>query len=125
MRAFGTMAAALRLVGAIAIGTTAPAAGDWYGHHHRYYNYYGGGGGTWNGCRPGWSVQVSAWPVALLWRPPERLRILDSDISKAAAALTGGLFFAGSDGSDRSHLFSRTVKLTALRLDDDLRRGAA
>ena len=57
MRTFGTMAAALGLVGAIAIGTTAPAAGDWYGHHHRYYNYYGGGGGTWNGCRPGWSVQ--------------------------------------------------------------------
>ena len=37
MRTFGTMAAALGLVGAIAIGTTAPAAGDWYGHHHRYY----------------------------------------------------------------------------------------
>ena len=93
MRIFGTMAAALGLVGAIAVGTTAPAAADWYGNHHRYYNYYGGGGGTWNGCRPGF-----------LWRPPERLRILDSDISKAEAALTGGLFlFAGSDGSDRSH----------------------
>ena len=39
MRIFGTMAAALGLVGAIAIGTTAPAAGDWYGHHHRYYNF--------------------------------------------------------------------------------------
>ena len=37
MRIFGTMAAALGRVGAIAIGTTAPAAGDWYGHHHRYY----------------------------------------------------------------------------------------
>ena len=59
MRIFGTMAAALGLVGAIAIGTTAPAAADWYGNHHRYYNYYGGGGGTWNGCRPGWSVQAA------------------------------------------------------------------
>ena len=49
MRIFGTMAAALGLVGAIVIGTTAPAAADWYGN--------GGGGGTWNGCRPGWSVQ--------------------------------------------------------------------
>jgi len=46
MRIFGTMAAALGLVGAIAIGTTAPAAADWYGNHHRYYNYYGGGGGS-------------------------------------------------------------------------------
>ena len=41
MRIFGTMAAALGLVGAIVIGTTAPAAADWYGNHHRYYNYYG------------------------------------------------------------------------------------
>ena len=57
MRIFGTMAAALGLVGAIVIGTTAPAAADWYGNHHRYYNHYGGGGGTWNGCRPDWSVQ--------------------------------------------------------------------
>ena len=57
MRTLATLAAALLLVGAIAIGTTAPAAADWYGHHHRYYNYYGGGGGTWNGCRPGWTVQ--------------------------------------------------------------------
>ena len=31
--------------------------GDRY-YHRRYYNYYDGGGRyTWNGCRPGWTVQ--------------------------------------------------------------------
>ena len=54
----GTMAAALGLVGAIAV-SSAPAAADWYyGHRHHgyhgYYNYYGGGGRP---CRPGWTVQ--------------------------------------------------------------------
>ena len=54
----GTMAAALGLVGAIAV-SSAPAAADWYyGHRHHgyhgYYNYSGGGG--WR-CRPGWTVQ--------------------------------------------------------------------
>ena len=53
----GTMAAALSLVGAIAV-SSAPAAADWYyGHrHHGYYNYYGGHRGG-SPCRPGWSVQ--------------------------------------------------------------------
>ena len=57
-KTLGTMAAALSLVGAIAV-SIAPAAADWYyGHHHRYYNYHGGGGWhTGNGCRPGWTVQ--------------------------------------------------------------------
>ena len=51
------MAAALGLVGTLAVGTAPPAAADWYyGHHHRYHNY-GGGFGTWNGCPPDWSVQ--------------------------------------------------------------------
>ena len=55
MRTLAITAAALGLVGTLAVGTAAPAAADWYyGHHHRYYNY---GGGTWNGCRPGWTVQ--------------------------------------------------------------------
>jgi hypothetical protein len=55
MRTLAITAAALGLVGTFAAGTAAPAAADWYyGHHHRYYNY---GGGTWNGCRPGWTVQ--------------------------------------------------------------------
>jgi hypothetical protein len=31
--------------------------GDRY-YYRRYYNYYDGGGRyTWNGCRPGWTVQ--------------------------------------------------------------------
>ena len=56
MRTLAIVAATLGLIGTIAIGTAVPAAADWYGRHHRYYNYYGGGG-TWNGCRPGWTVQ--------------------------------------------------------------------
>jgi hypothetical protein len=52
MRTLAIMAAALGLVGTIAVSTAPPAAADWYGRHHRYYNYYGGGG-TWNGCQPG------------------------------------------------------------------------
>jgi hypothetical protein len=55
MRTLTTIVATLGVVGAIAVGSAAPAAA-WYGYHHRYYNYYGGGG-TWNGCRPGWTVQ--------------------------------------------------------------------
>jgi hypothetical protein len=56
MRTLAITAAALGLIGTIAVGTAVPAAADWYGGRHRYYNYYGGGG-TWNGCRPGWTVQ--------------------------------------------------------------------
>ena len=56
MRTLAIVAATLGLIGTIAVGTVVPAAADWYGRHHRYYNYYGGGG-TWNGCRPGWTVQ--------------------------------------------------------------------
>ena len=56
MRTLAIPAAALGLIASIAISTAVPAAADWYGRHHRYYNYYGGGG-TWNGCRPGWTVQ--------------------------------------------------------------------
>jgi hypothetical protein len=55
MRTLAVMAAALGLVGTIAVGTAPPAAADWYyGHHRHFYNY---GGGTWNGCQPGWTVQ--------------------------------------------------------------------
>jgi hypothetical protein len=53
MRTLAITAAALGLIGTIAIGTAVPAAADWYGRHH-YYNY---GGGTWNGCPPDWTVQ--------------------------------------------------------------------
>jgi hypothetical protein len=56
MRTLAKIAATLGVIGAIAVGSAAPAAA-WYGYHHRYYNYYGGGWGTWNGCRPGWTVQ--------------------------------------------------------------------
>jgi hypothetical protein len=54
VRTLAITAAALGLIGAIAVGTAVPAAADWYGRHHRYYNY---GGGTWNGCPPDWTVQ--------------------------------------------------------------------
>ena len=56
MRTLAIMAAAMGLVGTIAVSTAPPAAADWYGRHHRYYNYYGGGG-TWNGCPPDWTIQ--------------------------------------------------------------------
>jgi hypothetical protein len=70
MRTLAIATVALSFVGAAAIGTTAPVqaqgvyfdapgvhvgVGDRY-YHRRYHNYYGGGG-TWNGCRPGWTVQ--------------------------------------------------------------------
>jgi len=56
MRTLGMIAATLGLVGAIAASSAVPASADWYSrHHHGLYNYYGGG--TWNGCRPGWTVQ--------------------------------------------------------------------
>ena len=56
MRTLMTIAATL---GVIVVGSTVPAAADWYyGHRHHgyrgYYNYYGGGGSP---CRPGWTVQ--------------------------------------------------------------------
>ena len=48
----------MRTLGTIAAGSAAPAAADWYyGRHHPHYYNYGGGSGTWNGCRPGWTVQ--------------------------------------------------------------------
>jgi hypothetical protein len=57
MRTITTIAATLGVIGAIVASSAVPAAADWYyGHHHRYYNYYGDGQ-TWNGCRPGWTVQ--------------------------------------------------------------------
>jgi hypothetical protein len=42
MRTLGKIAATLGVVGAIAVGSTVPAAA-WYGYHHRYYHhrYYG------------------------------------------------------------------------------------
>ena len=52
MRIFGTMAAALGLVGAIASRGCGLVR-----QPSSLLHYYGGGGGTWNGCRPGWSVQ--------------------------------------------------------------------
>ncbi len=66
------------LAGAAAIGASAPAAAQGFYFnapgihigvgrpHHRYYGpryydyhpgYYGGGWGTYNGCRPGFTVQ--------------------------------------------------------------------
>jgi hypothetical protein len=42
MRTLATIVATLGVVGAIAVGSAAPAAA-WYGYHHRYYHhrYYG------------------------------------------------------------------------------------
>ena len=54
MRTLRKITAALVVVGAVGITGVIPASADWYGRHHGYYNY---GGGTWNGCRPGWTVQ--------------------------------------------------------------------
>jgi hypothetical protein len=75
MRTLTKAAIALGFFSATAIGTTATvqAQGFYFDApgvhvgigrpHHRYYDYYGGdyygggGYGTWNGCRPGWTVQ--------------------------------------------------------------------
>ncbi len=66
MRILAKTAVALGFIGATAIGLTpaAQAQGVYYGfgyhpyYRHYYPRYYGGGGwGTWNGCRPGWTVQ--------------------------------------------------------------------
>jgi hypothetical protein len=56
MRTLTKIVATLGVVGAIALGSTAPAAAYWIGHrHHHFYNYYGGG--TRNGCPYDWTVQ--------------------------------------------------------------------
>ena len=39
MRTLGKIAATLGVVGAIATGSTVPAAA-WYGYHHRHYGYH-------------------------------------------------------------------------------------
>jgi hypothetical protein len=61
MRTLTKLTATLAVVGAVAAVSAAPASAVdvWVGHrpHHHYYNYSGGGWGTWNGCRPGWTVQ--------------------------------------------------------------------
>jgi hypothetical protein len=62
MRTLGKITATLGVVGAIAAVSVMPASaagvyigphGVYVGHRHHLYNY----GGTWNGCRPGWTVQ--------------------------------------------------------------------
>ena len=69
MRALINAAVVLSFISAAAIGSTATvqAQGVYfdapgvhvgvggYPYRHRYYNYYGGG--SYNGCRPGWTVQ--------------------------------------------------------------------
>ena len=40
MRTLGKIAATLGVIGAIAVGSAAPAAA-WYGYHHRHYHHYG------------------------------------------------------------------------------------
>jgi hypothetical protein len=67
MQTLAKIAATLGVVGAMAAGTVMPASavgvyigphGVYFGHrHHHYYNSYDGGGYTYNGCRPGWTVQ--------------------------------------------------------------------
>ena len=71
MRTLLKATVALSFISATAIGATsavqaqgvyfdAPGVhvgvGDRY-HHRRYYDYDYRGGGTWNGCRPGWTIQ--------------------------------------------------------------------
>src|SRR5215469_12334547 len=41
MRTLGKIAATVGVVGAIAVGSAAPAAA-WYGYHHRYYHHHYG-----------------------------------------------------------------------------------
>jgi len=69
MRTLIKVAVALSFISAAALGTTATvqAQGVYfdapgvhvgvggYPYRHGYYNYYGGG--SYNGCRPGWTVQ--------------------------------------------------------------------
>ncbi len=65
MKAITKAAAALGVLGAIAVGSAAPASAFyvngpgfhvWIGPHHRhYYNY--GGYPTWNGCPTDWTIQ--------------------------------------------------------------------
>jgi hypothetical protein len=57
MRTLGKVVATIGVVGAIAGSNAIPASAFevYVGHRHHYYDYYGGG--TWNGCRPGWTVQ--------------------------------------------------------------------
>jgi len=61
MRTLTKIAATVGVVGAIAAGSSVPAAADWYyGHHHRgYYNYYNSNPNcTHLGCCPtGFTVQ--------------------------------------------------------------------
>ena len=103
MRTFGTMAAALGLVGAIAIGTTAPAAADWYTITAiTTITVAAVEPGTAAGLAgPSRAAFVS--PIGMVrWTSMEGARAT-TDINSAEAALSGGLFFfAGSAGS--SHL---------------------
>jgi hypothetical protein len=72
MRTLPAIAGTLAVVGAVALGSVAPAAA--WSRHHRTWNgcppgwtvqggncapYRGHGGGwpTWNGCPPGWTIQ--------------------------------------------------------------------
>ena len=61
MRTLGKVTATLGVVGPIAASSVIPASAlDIYigDRPHGYFDYYGGGGhATWNGCRPGWTVQ--------------------------------------------------------------------
>ena len=61
MRTLGKVTATLGVLGAIAASSVIPASAlDIYigDRPHGYFDYYGGGGhATWNGCRPGWTVQ--------------------------------------------------------------------
>jgi hypothetical protein len=59
MRALGKFATAFSVLGAIGVAGVVPASAlDVYvGHRHHHPHYYNYGGGTWNGCRPGWTVQ--------------------------------------------------------------------
>jgi hypothetical protein len=59
MRTLGKIATTLSVVGAIiGVGVIPASALDIYvGHRHHHLYNYGGGWGTYNGCRPGWTVQ--------------------------------------------------------------------
>ena len=108
MRTLGTTAAALGLVGTIAIGTTAPAVRIGTATITAITTITvaavepGTAAGPAGASRAGFVI-----PIGVARGTSMEAARATTDIRLGyynAAALTGGLFFAGSDGSDRSHL---------------------
>ena len=98
MRTFGTMAGALGLVGAIAIGTTAPAVGVGTATITAITTI------TVAAVEPGTAAGPAGASRAGFVSPIGVARGTSLEAARATTDIRLGLFFAGSDGSDRSHL---------------------